>query len=285
MKICFPARNKNNEHYATLDDMMGCLARETHGSWLAGTNRMWHGGIHLTETSAPGAMLRARAMDSAYPLQCMADGEVVAWRVNRDYLGNTYNGQALRYSTTFVLVRSLCRPDPRNDRTWLEFYSLYMGLAPLSAFVKRKCMRVIASRGVRKRQAGKNDTYRTQTGVGPVPPAQGILAKDCRVLILEESRFTNHGENQPFGLARELDKEGRVVGKAFWVTTLPENMIAEGEHYTHLPAWMQYAVAQGKFDAVVQPATRLAIQAGDAIGFLGEEIVPAGNGKTSPGAY
>lgn len=53
MKICFPARNKNGENYATLDEMMELIGREKQTSWLAGTNRMWYGGIQLIETSAP----------------------------------------------------------------------------------------------------------------------------------------------------------------------------------------------------------------------------------------
>ncbi|MGY3067998.1 hypothetical protein ACVWYR_003334, partial [Pantoea agglomerans] len=44
MKICFPARKANGEQYATLDEMMQPLCQEPHGSWLAGTNNMWHGG-------------------------------------------------------------------------------------------------------------------------------------------------------------------------------------------------------------------------------------------------
>lgn len=83
----------------------------------------------------------------------------------------------------FVLVKSIYQPDPKNDKTWLEFYSLYIGLAPLSAFEKRKCMKVLP--------------------------------------------------------------------------------------------------AKGTFDAVVKSATALKIKAGDAIGFLGEDIAPAGMAKTS----
>ncbi|MBZ2399587.1 hypothetical protein K6W59_04680, partial [Erwinia amylovora] len=84
-KICFPARKQNGENYATLDEMMGLIGQEPHGSWLAGTNKMWHGGIHITQKSAPGSVLTAETMGSAVPLQCMADGEVVAWRLNKDY--------------------------------------------------------------------------------------------------------------------------------------------------------------------------------------------------------
>ncbi|USS95328.1 hypothetical protein M5J15_12790 [Serratia symbiotica] len=120
MKICFPARNKNGENYATLDEMMELIGREKQAPWLVGTNRMWHGGIQLTETSAPGSVLKAETMDSAVALQCMADGEVVAEHLNKDYQKNTYNGQTLQYSKTFVLVKSIFKPasnPPRRKTT------------------------------------------------------------------------------------------------------------------------------------------------------------------------
>lgn len=140
MKTCFPARKKNGENYATLDEMMALLGREPHGSWLAGTNNMWHGGIHISEISAPGSVLKPNMTETAVPLQCMADGEVVAWRLNKDYQRSTYLDQPVQYTTTFVLVKSTCLPDKGKEQTQLDFYSLHMGLAPLSAFEKRKCM-------------------------------------------------------------------------------------------------------------------------------------------------
>jgi len=119
---------------------MDLLGKEPHGSWLAGTNKMWHGGIHISETSAPGSVLKPNMTGAAVPLQCMAEGEVVAWRLNKDYVKSSCLGQSVQYTTTFVLVKSICLPDKSKEQTQLDFYSLYMGLAPLSAFEKRKCM-------------------------------------------------------------------------------------------------------------------------------------------------
>lgn len=281
MKICFPARKQNGENYATLDEMMGLTGQEPHGSWLAGTNRMWHGGIHISEKSAPGSVLTGEALGSAVPLQCMAEGEVVAWRLGQDYKKNTCLGQSLQYSTTFVLVKSLCQPDPKNDKTWLEFYTLYMGLAPLSAFKKCRCL--VAKTAVLKRKAGKYES--SSDGVANVPPSEGTLAEGDRVVILQEEQFRNGNSIQPFGLAQQPDKDGNISGNTFWVTTDPQYMEPAGEQYAHLPAWMQHAVSQGTFDDVVIPTAPVKINAGDSIGFLGEDIVPAGTGKTSSSHY
>ena len=283
MNTCFPARKQNGENYATLDEMMRLIGREPHGSWLAGTNKMWHGGIHVSEVSAPGSLLTPETIATAVPLPCMADGEVVAWRLGRDYQKARYLSHAVQYSTTFVLVKSVCKPDPDNAQTWLEFYSLYMGLAPLSAFEKCRCLKVIAAGGVRKHPQGQYESSQPDVIPGA---SESILAAGTRVVILKEGLFTYRGQSgQPFGLAQELDNEGRECGKPFWVTTSPEYMAPDGEAYARLPVWMQQAVAKGVFDAVVKPDTPLAVSAGDAIGFLGEDIAPAGMAKIRPSAY
>lgn len=134
MDICFPAKKANGDHYSTVDDIMARILQEPHGSWLAGTNAMWHGGLHITDVSAPGSVLTHETADSAVPLPFMTGGEVVAWRLNQDYLSGDYMGNALQYSSTFVLVKSTCTPDPEKPDNALDFYALYMGLAPLSAF-------------------------------------------------------------------------------------------------------------------------------------------------------
>lgn len=292
-KICFPARKQNGENYATLDEMIGLIGLEPHGSWLAGTNKMWHGGIHITQKSAPGSVLTAETMESAVPLQCMADGEVVAWRLNKDYQKSTFLGQSIQYTTTFVLVKSVCQPDPNNEQTWLEFYSLYMGLAPLSTFEKHKCM--VAKTKVSKRKVGNYEGSQSAGSHPPAPTRTGELAQGKRVLILKEAIFMNKPvspqalagatEPQPFGLAQEFDENGKLKDEKFWVTLLPEYMAEDGEHYAHLPVWMQQAVAKGTYDAVGKPDAPLKINAGDAIGFLGEDIAPASKAQISDSTF
>lgn len=283
MKTSFPACKANGENYATLDEMMSLVGREPHGSWLAGTNRMWHGGLHITQVSAPGSVMTAETLDTVVPLQCMADGEVVAWRLGKEYKESSYNGQMLQYSTTFVLVKSTCLPDKDKPETQLDFYSLYMGLAPLSAFQKCKCMK--AKTKVKTRKAGVYENSQGTEGPAPAPEKEGYLVKDSRVFILKETTFMNGSEAQPFGLAQKLDSNGSITGKPFWVTLLPDFMAEDGEQYAHLPVWMQRAVTAGTFDSVAKPAEKLEIKAGEAIGFLGDDIVPAGMGQVSRSTY
>lgn len=283
MKICFPVRKQNGSEYTTLDEMMGLIGREPHGSWLAGANCLWHGGIHVSAVSAPGSVLTPDNVETAVPLQCMAKGDVVAWRLNKDYLTADYNGKELRYSTTFVLVKSICKPDPEKENSWLEFYSLYMGLAPLSAFPKGKCFK--AKTTVAQRKADKFESSASADGVSVVPTKSGQIKKDQRIIVLQEKQFRNGDKTQPFGLAKKLNRDGQAEGNTFWVTVMPEYMEPDGEQYLQMPVWMQKAVAHGQFDEVVKPPTTLGIEAGDAIGFLGEDIAPAGKSNVDSCHY
>ncbi|MEN4607317.1 hypothetical protein ABEH06_08580 [Pantoea agglomerans] len=270
MKICFPARKANGEQYATLDEMMQPLCQEPHGSWLAGTNNMWHGGIHITSKSAPGSVLTNETADTAVPLQFMAGGEVMAWRVNQDYLTSTYMNKPLQYSSTFVLVKSTCTPDPEKKANSLDFYTLYIGLAPLSAFAKHKLYQVT--------EKGDGLSQREYTGKekdgDKAPVAKSKLKTGDRVIVLREITFDLKGQTQTFGLARVLNSKSEMTGKAYWVSLDSQFVTPDGEQMAHLPAWMQQAVARGAFDAVVKPAMKLEVAAGDAVGYLAEDIAP-----------
>ncbi|WP_223582858.1 pesticin C-terminus-like muramidase [Enterobacter sp. JBIWA005] len=281
MKICFPARKANGKDYSTLDDMMAQVGREPHGTWLAGTNGMWHGGIHISRESAPASFLTPENVDTAVPLPFMAGGEVVAYRLNSQYLTDSWLGQTLQYSSTFVLVKSVCTPDPDKPDNSLEFYALYLGLTPPSAFPALQCYQVTAEgNGLRTRH------YSGQEKTGePAPVPTGKLATGQKVVVLRENLFGLDGHIPTFGLARRLNEHDEMTGEAFWVSVDPLYMTPVGKHTAHLPAWMQQAMKQGTYDAVVKPASSMTVAAGDAVGFLGEDIVPGGLHETETDPY
>ncbi|VDY63736.1 hypothetical protein [Shimwellia blattae] len=281
MKICFPARKANGEHYATVDEIMTWLFQEPHGSWLAGTNNMWHGGIHITRKSAPGSVLTNETADTAVPLQFMAGGEVVAWRINRDYLTGKYINNPLQYSGTFVLVKSTCTPDPGKKDNSLDFYALYIGLAPLSAFPEHRLYQV-TEKGDRLSQ--REYTGKEKDG-DKAPVANNKLKTGDRVIVLREITFRLKGRAQTFGLARMLNGKSEITGVAFWVSLDPQYMTPAGKQRAHLPAWMQQAVTQGVFDTVARPAATFEVAAGDAVGYLAEDIAPDGTGGVEKSAF
>ncbi|WP_246024734.1 hypothetical protein, partial [Paraburkholderia dinghuensis] len=78
---------------------MKALAKAEDGFYPLGTSGMWHGGVHFDENSAQ--MLK---QDGG--VRAIADGEVVAYRMDRKYPGQTYrDGRQALYSTGFVLIR------------------------------------------------------------------------------------------------------------------------------------------------------------------------------------
>lgn len=272
MNIVFPARKANGVDYANLKEIMGCIGREPHGFWLAETSQMWHGGIHLTEVTAPGAVPNENNTDKALPLQCMIDGEIVAWRINRDYLTSDYCGNRVQYSSTFLLVKSVYKPEQNNANDGFEFYSLYMGLAPLSVFPKYSRYRVTEQGdGVRLRH------YNGQEMTGQLVPAPtgSTLGKGARVLIFGREMFVLQGKEEPFGLAQPLN-DGKPKGAKCWVSLRDGYLEEDGDEYDSLPDWMAKAVIQGIFDRVVIPSTPLPIKVRDAVGFLAYNIVPQG---------
>jgi len=129
--FAFPFRRKGQggANAATVitdeHDMYRLLKQEPTGAFLVSGKAMWHGGIHVTEAGA------GQSLDLKDGVRCIADGEVVAWRLNRTYPISSVpsrNGQpaiSATYSTGFALVQHTME-FPRGSK--LTFYSLYMHL-------------------------------------------------------------------------------------------------------------------------------------------------------------
>lgn len=85
------------------------LAQAEDGFYPIGYNGQWHGGIHFGAQT--GAHL---AQDGG--VRCIADGEVIAWKIDEEYPQVEYAScDAATYSTGFVLVRHRLQL-PRADR-------------------------------------------------------------------------------------------------------------------------------------------------------------------------
>ncbi|SEL27484.1 hypothetical protein SAMN05216214_11030 [Atopomonas hussainii] len=116
-----PIRKADGNHYQ-LEEFYKALEKESSGHYLLGNHGFWHGGIHFSELSAPQCTLKQA-------IRCMADGEVVAYRLNKEYLTSTFEGETecsnLRYSTSFCLVRhtyeSAKRPSEKKPAATTEW--------------------------------------------------------------------------------------------------------------------------------------------------------------------
>jgi len=130
----YPFQTKQSKEIADPQAFYEGLANVQGGHYLLSPHGFFHGGIHVAWASSNAFQLEQGA-------RCLADGEVVAYRINRRYNdatpGTASDGPALRpYSTGFVLVRhrlqALTPPQPpkpapmdnpgadvRNWGTWL----------------------------------------------------------------------------------------------------------------------------------------------------------------------
>ncbi|MDH5727804.1 MAG: hypothetical protein OEZ58_02355, partial [Gammaproteobacteria bacterium] len=87
------------------------------GNFPIGKNGFWHGGLHLS-------------IDAQKPIRCVADGEVVAYRINQkphtaQFTQRDGSIAEKIYSSGFALVKHKIETPLTNT---IEFYSLYMHL-------------------------------------------------------------------------------------------------------------------------------------------------------------
>ncbi|QLY59673.1 peptidoglycan DD-metalloendopeptidase family protein [Citrobacter freundii] len=290
MKISYPIRDKDGKAFRSLDEIMPLIDAEAHGTWLLGGNGLWHGAVHISEVSNPRSALTPDTLSTGepVPLQFMADGTIVAYRINNDYLKGPYKGQELRYSSTFVLVKSQCQPDPKNEKSWLEFYSLYMHLAPVKDYPTSCCYKVRDGHSgilLRKYTEGENglpdgqeegdaQQYKVPASVGRSLNEKGcfVSSRTGRFYVTKRS---GEATLTTFGLVRVV-KDGKMEEKQHWVTLDPTLMEPDGEIQALMPAWMQKAKERGVFDSVqtVEDTAEWKVSAGTPVGFMGCEEYP-----------
>lgn len=152
-RFVYPFPGKDGKEITDADIYYTALAQADEGYYPLGANGQWHGGVHFNKRTAG-------EFDQDGGVRCIADGEVVAWRLDDQYPQITYpvardeDGTELHgelkavYSTGFVLVRHRLElpPPPKDDagkgdnttttadtavdaqQPSLVFYSLYMHL-------------------------------------------------------------------------------------------------------------------------------------------------------------
>ncbi|TKC96340.1 pesticin C-terminus-like muramidase [Polyangium fumosum] len=109
--ICFPIVGKDAAaHYSLNEGGEG-------GFFPIGANNFWHGGVHLDAGTDA--------------VQAIADGDIVAYRVNKKALEVKLGDEAMKYSNGFVLVRHE-RYTPKGAK--LELFSLAVHLLPFDEY-------------------------------------------------------------------------------------------------------------------------------------------------------
>lgn len=296
-----PSNNRGSE-FANQEDLMSHLEGEATGWYMVGSNGMWHGGIHITSTTTPWCALSGKAaselLDFPVPykgeqsVRCMADGEVVAYRICRDYLTVPWETGPLSVSGSFVLVRHYIQPGEKKENG-LHFYTLYMHLAPYSAYVSSENethwivndkLPVLRPEWTPDASAENRNKYRVTT-----------IPKDSRIEwdATEASRSATGPKERRYGLVtfRGLSDKAKakgtktslVEGQQYWILTDRDNLVPSSGAAVR-PSWWSHLLPPYaepmQFDTVVCP-TPYPIGAGDSVGHLGYFQVPKDGGYDS----
>ncbi|MBE4963516.1 glucosaminidase domain-containing protein [Enterobacter cloacae complex sp. P24RS] len=262
---------------------------DTH--WLMKKAEHWHGGIHLYDSFAANAVFKP----GSHGLKCMTDGQVVAWRLNDDYQTAPFKKKILKFSTTFVLIKSTCTPDKDRPDNSLDFYTLWMQIAPLSEYgVTDTPTATVTASALKIRQDNTFSGWmRNGMSQGINVPRDALhhyeapqdthttLPRGSVVEIEQEAIFILNGKPAPFIFITVVSvpegaKTGLSVGESGWISGLDK--FVKRQDIT-LPAWMQEARKHDVFNQVVTVSGEdaLPIKAGDVIGHLSLKEQPYGN--------
>src|ERR1700742_1156938 len=97
-------KSEASSRFTDEHDLYRLLAeREPSGTYLVSNKGMWHGGIHVTEAGA------GHSLDLDAGVRCLADGHLIAYRLNRAYpvseiaaAANSATPASAPYSTGFA---------------------------------------------------------------------------------------------------------------------------------------------------------------------------------------
>ena len=283
--ICWPVPNNRGGEFSNLEEMLAHLEGEATGHWLIGRNGMWHGGIHITDTSTPWCALSGHSMNEAVdfpvpfkgeqPVRCMADGEVVAYRINRDYLSMPWYWGDLHYSGSFVLIRHRIQPGETAE-SGLTFYTLYMHLAPWLAYPEQDSTAFKVADG--QHLNAYADASR-QSVAAELPPGTRVIWD--KAVSADTMTGSNGRQYAHVTLAEPVT--GRMslkAGDRVWTVCDRGNLVPASDSVTR-PAWWSPFLPPSRetvqFDTVVCP-TPYPIKAGAPVGHLGYFQVPTDNG-------
>lgn len=302
-KIVWPIpSDRQGSEFKNQEDILSHLAGESTGLYTIGRSGMWHGGIHITHTTTPWCALSGKAPLEAvdFPvafkgeqaIRCMADGEVVAYRVCKDYLTLGWESGPLSFSGSFVLVKHYIQPGEKES-SGLHFYTLYMHLAPYSAYsvdpaetkwTLQDSLSAYDPEWVMSAST-KNKDVSDSYEKGTMPKGSVVeWDKTNGSLHTVAANKRGYGLVTFVGLNEEAQQKGNQTslkpGQQYWIL-VDNNNISPGTSGVVQPAWWQKLMPPAKeamkFDQVVCP-TPFAIAAGDPVGHMGYYQAPKDGG-------
>lgn len=171
------------------------MAKAGGGYYPIGKNGQWHGGIHFDDKTA--------AVFDQSQVGCIADGEVIAYRIDRSYPKSPYlnlskNTFSATFSRCFVLVKHRLEAPTLPAREGvtpvpppaLTFFSLYMHLLDWASYGKTGAPTAPAFMGetLYKVKADKATDSVRGLRIREMPPSGRVVAvipKGCKVKVGE----------------------------------------------------------------------------------------------------
>ncbi|CNL04709.1 lysozyme [Yersinia mollaretii] len=303
IKIVWPIpSNKRGSEFGNQEEILSHLDGESTGLYMIGRNGMWHGGIHITNATTPWCALSGKAASEVidFPVafkgdqavRCMVDGEVVAYRICKDYLTLGWETGPLNFSGSFVLVKHYIQPGEK-EASGLHFYTLYMHLAPYSAYntnsteenwTVQDALSAYDPEWVMTASTNNksiSESYRKGT-----MPKGAIVEWDKTDSNLHTVAFNKreYGLVTFVGFTEEALKKGKKTslkpGLQYWML-VDKNNIVPGTDGIAQPSWWRQLLPPAKdvmkFDQVICP-TPYPISASDPVGHMGYYQVPKDGG-------
>jgi len=232
------------------------MAKADGGHYPTGENGLWHGGVHFDQGTA--------AVFDQASVRCIADGEVIAYRIDDSYPISEYSDAIPRirrapFSTGFVLVKHSLRPpqaqasSSEQSPPTLTLYSLYMHLQDWTGYRARP--------DLPRPEFWSGDTHMVDTRNGDL-----IVRAQATADAAELARLAKGTQVRVRSLPGEYHKLVAILGGTH-TTLVPGD---DGE----LPGYVasKYLSMQSEpqaTDRVVVLDTPLPIKAGDLIGHPG----------------
>lgn len=240
MKFAFPILTAAGEEFKDVKALTALINGEKSGHYLLGNHNKWHGGIHISDQSAPWCK-------DKYPVRAIADGKVVAFRMMKDYLTSEFQGESLRYSNCFCLVQhEYCEINAQSKaKNEFTFYSLYMHLLPWDHY--QTAEKLVLKKGWNARNSVPDANQQRADAALP----RFTLPKDTE-LEMDSSTPSQKGSvgGKEYDFIRvtiksklsnaqmkEAEKAGVLVseGSAVWIANSPDAVEAIKPN---LPSWL-----------------------------------------------
>ncbi|HHA1919133.1 MULTISPECIES: glycoside hydrolase family 19 protein [Enterobacter] len=243
-KISFPVpSNKNGHPFSSVEELLSMIGGESSGLYLVGSQGMWHGGIHITDATIPWCALSTDSgAENEYCrelykgeqfIRCMADGEIVAWRVSKDYESAAieWRGEKLFLSTSFVLVKHYIQPGD-TEESGLTFFTLYMNLAPYAAYKQQGSLADRKVAGVQRYYSSAEDLQAGRVA--------GKLGKDT-VVTLSDTIVTRSSDQRQFTevtITRETkNTAGETLAAGTRIWTVSDQGYLKATESVPVPSW------------------------------------------------